>query len=1490
MRIILLLLMIITFNISSLASEDTDNPNKNNFFIGNKGQWPEEVKFLAKIGGMNAWVTNEGIVYDFYKIEYDESLDYDSLRYAEPIEWMEKRNENARRKGHVIKMTFENTCRGTLPCAPTSFVGIKKSSTYYNYFIGNDSTKWASFVPLFEEVLIKNVYDGIDYRLYFDNGLLRYDLNVQPFSDLEQIQMKYEGQEGLEINENGELVINTSIGEVRNQNLIAYQENQQTECSFKIIDNNIVGFAASKYSMNIALTIDPLVYSTFIGGSGREQCNGIAIDGSGAVYVAGSTSSSDYPTTSGAYDETRNGDDVFVSKLNDGDTSLVYSTFLGGSSVDYGNGIAIDGSGAAYVTGETSSTDYPTTSGAYDETHNGNEDGFVTKLSADGSSLIYSTFMGGSGSVRDYGWDIAIDDTGAAYVTGKTRSSDYPVTSGAYDETHNGNDDGFVTKLSADGSSLIYSTYMGGSWDDDGFNIAIDGSGAAYVTGRTASSDFPTTSGAYDESHNGNYDVFVSKLNPGGSSLVYSTFIGGSSYDWVLCIAIDGSGSAYVTGWTESSGYPTTSGAYDESYNGNKDVFVSKLNPGGSSLVYSTFIGGSSSERACGITIYGTGTAYVTGGTASSNYPTTSGAFDESYNGNNDVFVSKLDADGSSLVYSTFIGGSGGGSVAYGIAIDSSGTAYVTGFTESSNYPTTSGAYDETYNGGGTDVFVTKLILEPGSHIIFCQISDSFLCIDETIDIPFTIAGTFNSGNKFIAQLSDSNGDFSNPVLLDSLSGTSSDTLKNVKFPITLSAGTGYRIRIVSTDPVYIGSDNGVDITINLLPTPTIIGESEVCPTKTESYYCIYNPNIDYQWSVAGGNIQGSNNDTLCHVVWGENESGTITLIETVTNTGCSDSAKLQVQIDSIPPVAILFADTASVCVNTITECVFSRVEGLGYYFGTHGTCHQAVKRIEREYDVKYFIIWHKAGIGTIKYCQFYDPSDCWNCVEHSVTVLPLPEVSFEGDSIVKAFSHTSYTAPDSDEYYFSWEVSGGTIDGDSTENIVGVNWGGSGIGIVKLMNIVYETNCVASLELAVTINSLPGEIAGTQSVCAQSEEIYSIEYEINYDYLWVVDGGEIQGIETDTSVTILWGDPESGIIQLIRTNTENMMKDTVVLHIEILELPEVIIAGTDELCEYDEVYYYAVNKENMTFKWSVYNAEIIGSDSKDSIIVQWNDIEFDEDSLFAKGTVTLEQTSGVNGCSNTKVKTVFISHKPSAEFLGNASVCQEDVETYMSVDKVVIQNSWEVIGGTVIGSASDSILQVEWGVPGKGSIKLIQIGVSNCTDSIMKEVSINAIPSKPVISQTGRRLKSSSLEGNQWFKGGNEIPGANNRNYTPDTSGYYTVQVTDTNGCKSDLSEPYYFDITPVDESNVKKQTLRIYPNPSTNQLFIEYYVDTSGNISLELYDILGNKVAIITEGYKTISNHIIQFNTDNISNGLYYIIFRSNGISIGKKFSVIK
>ncbi|MEJ5301504.1 MAG: SBBP repeat-containing protein, partial [Thermodesulforhabdaceae bacterium] len=524
--------------------------------------------------------------------------------------------------------------------------GDEPAQARVSYFRGNDPSKWKTGIRTYGLVSLEEVYEGIDLKLKAYGNNVEKLFYVKPGAKAEAIAMSVEGANSLKVDEKtGELVAETVFGEVRFTKPVAYyleEPMKKIEVSYKI-EGNAYTFAISEYDRTKTIVIDPLLASTYIGGDSGEGGHSIALDSNGNVYVTGYTESFNYPTTTGAYDQSHNGGyDVFVSKLSNNLDTLLASTYIGGDSGEGGHSIALDSNGNVYVTGYTESFNYPTTTGAYDQSHNGGYDVFVSKLSNNLGTLLASTYIGRDSS--DVANSIALDSNGNVYVAGTTWSSNYPATQGAYDTNLNGGTyDGFISKFNSSLNTLLASTFFGGSSGADGIlSITIDSAGNVYVTGPADSSDFPTTAGAYDTYWNGRTDAFVSKFNNYLSKLLLSTYIGGSSIDLGISIALDSNGNVYVTGYTESFNYPTTAGAYDQSHNGGNDVFVSKLSNNLDTLLASTYIGGDRGEGGHSIALDSNGNVYVTGYTGSSNYPTTAWAYDQSHNGGNDVFVSKL--------------------------------------------------------------------------------------------------------------------------------------------------------------------------------------------------------------------------------------------------------------------------------------------------------------------------------------------------------------------------------------------------------------------------------------------------------------------------------------------------------------------------------------------------------------------------------------------------------------------------------------------------------------------------------------------------------------------------------------------------------------------------------------------------------------------------------------------------------------------------------
>lgn len=598
------------------------------------------------------------------------------------------------------------------------------------YFKGQPS-EWSTNIPARSVIGYAEPWSGVDLAYKGNNGHLEAVYTVSPGADPKQIKLRYQGQDSLGIDGEGNLVYATSVGQAKVSRPVAWQEiggnRIPVETAFQMISADIVGFRVAEYDRTQALVIDPtLTYASYLGGSADDRGADVAVDSSGNLYLTGETSSTEstFPDTTGPDTSYNGGDkDAYIAKFNSTGTSLTYCGFIGGSGNDLGYGVAVDASGNAYVVGDTTSgTGFPATTGPDTSYNGGSYDAFVAKINSSGTALSYAGFIGGSD--QDNAVGISVDGSGNAYVSGTTGSSEgtFPVNTGP-DVTFNGGGtsprDAFIAKVVSNGASLVYAGYVGGSGDDFGRRVVVDSSGFAYLAGYTNSDEnsFPIAVGP-DLTYNLNQDAFIAKVDSDGDSLIYAGYIGGTAIDDSVDIAIDQAGAAYVTGRTSSnSGFPVKIGP-DLTHNsaGDFDAYIAKINPSGSGFVYAGFIGGDETEYPGGVTVDRVGSAYISGQSNSStaSFPTVVGP-DLTHNGGDwDAFVSKVLPNGRYLVYSGYIGGSSS-DIGRGITVDTSMAAYISGNTDSSQstFPDGDGfgavgGYDQTHNGSG-DAWVAKV-------------------------------------------------------------------------------------------------------------------------------------------------------------------------------------------------------------------------------------------------------------------------------------------------------------------------------------------------------------------------------------------------------------------------------------------------------------------------------------------------------------------------------------------------------------------------------------------------------------------------------------------------------------------------------------------------------------------------------------------------------------------------------------------------------------
>ncbi|HET9177352.1 MAG TPA: SBBP repeat-containing protein [Terriglobia bacterium] len=641
----------------------------------------------------------------------------------------------------VVQMKLQ----GTSP-EGRQMAGIDELPGKANYLVGRDSSKWRTGIPTYGKVMESGVYPGINLVYYGRQRQLEYDFAVAPGADAAAIRLQIDGARKLRLDSAGNLVLTVPGGELSFLKPVAYQQaagqRRPVKAGYVIDGQGGVGFRVGQYDRAQPLVIDPiLAYSTYLGGSSIDGANAIAVLSSdGTAFVTGGTFSIDFPTEhplqpnmGGEHDFPT---DAFVAKLSADGGTILYSTYLGGSAEDEGNGIAVDSLGDAYVTGLTLSNDFPVTPSSFDPNcppdgkcgaiiNNGFiwSAGFLSKLNPAGSALVYSTYFGGHGHTR--GQAVAVDNDQNAYVTGPTQASDFPFVAPQC-LTFTAPQNAFLLKLDSTGSTALYSGTIGGAVQDGGLGIALDASGDASITGITYSPAWSTPMTGFQTTYGGAGDGFLTTINTnlcgaGAGSILYSTYLGGSALDQGNGVAVDATGKVYVTGLTKSTAFPTTSGVYQTTCKLNSqsgcdgDAFVSKIDPsqtGAASLLYSTYVGGSAGDSGNSIAVDLNNDAFIAGTTNSTDFPVSTAVFQSAYGGgNSDAFVTELNPAGAALVYSTYLGGSNTES-GNGIAVDTLGAAYVAGQTCSTDFPLSNPA--QITPGGNCDAFISKVIVSAG--------------------------------------------------------------------------------------------------------------------------------------------------------------------------------------------------------------------------------------------------------------------------------------------------------------------------------------------------------------------------------------------------------------------------------------------------------------------------------------------------------------------------------------------------------------------------------------------------------------------------------------------------------------------------------------------------------------------------------------------------------------------------------------------------------
>ncbi len=1012
----------------------------NQYFIKNLGQWPEEVLFLTRLGGLDMWITQKGLLFDFYRIEELPLDDAQSMGFihSEPHE------RPLLRHGHRFWM------KQVAASEPIQARGLGLRSGLLNY-IGYDGFS-TSGVSIYDEVLLTNWSKEVGVRFYYEGGNLRFDFIVEPGANIQKLVFDIEGADQVYKDKSGHLVLSTAIGQIQLADLFTYQQSDGKPIASRFIKKGTGwGINVGRFDRKQTLVIDPIVFSTYIGGSSSEYAYAVAVDNSGNSFITGYTLSANYDVTSGAYQKSTAGDaDVFVTKLNAAGSGLIYSTYLGGSGGDYGMGIAIDGSGNAFVTGYSNSSNFPITAGAFQTSLGGNHDAFIAKLNSNGSSLLFSSYLGGTNN--DFAYGIALDASGLPTITGNTFSTDFDIVSGAFQSSLGGLSDAFVTRFAATGFSLTYSTYLGGSKDEFSYGIACDPLGNAFVSGVTYSSDFDVTPGAFQTAPAGAYDAFLTKLSTTGSSLLYSTLIGGNGGDVARSVAVDEWGNGFITGQTFSSNFPVTSGVIQPTLAGSSDVFATAINASGSGLLFSTYLGGSALDVGWDIALDATGNAVITGFTFSTDFDIVAGAHQTNHAGLYDAFVSKIENSGKALSYSSYLGGSDF-DYGYGMALDDLGYAWVCGATNSTNFFVTPGAY-QNQTAGLFDVFLAKVIPcgISASGVSAVQLSPAgsemqSLCLGVPLE-------------PIIYLTSGVTGIVANGLPSGVLWNFAEDTLKLSGSPVV--AGT-YPFELILTDEPC-KTDSVVltgTITVFELPVVTITGDDQLC--LGDSAMLIASGAVNYQWNTG---------DTTQSLLVSPSASVSVQVTGTDMN-GCQAEAFKTIEVFPLPAVHIT-GDTA-ICKGGSAILI---ADGADTYVWSNGATTASVSVMP--------------VVTTIYAVTGVDGNGCSNTADFEVVVYDVPSLTISAAPPSLCKGETVLVMASGADYYV-WN------NGSTDSSFVAIP-DTTGTYVVVGTN---SFGCSDSAAISVVVYSLPVVTATASAgiICAGESDVLTADGAVDYSW-----------------------------------------------------------------------------------------------------------------------------------------------------------------------------------------------------------------------------------------------------------------------------------------------------------------------------------------------------------------------------------------------------
>lgn len=1422
------------------------------FFIENKGQWDEQVLFLARLGGLDYWITNSGATYDYYFFEREPIPEPKPLDLEDAKDPSRQIPKIKNWYGHVIKNSLVGMNKN-FNLAP-----MGKKEGIFNYFLGNDESEWVTNVSTYSSVKIQNIYDGIDIVYFYENESIRYDFEVKAFSDPNQIKMKFEGQEKVSITPNGDLLFTTSIGEVAHTKLYAYQElngtKKQIECKFIDKGDGVIAFNVSGFDPSKPLTIDPtVVFITYFGRNNTDYVFSTAIDPSGQTIQTGYTYSTNLPVTSGAYQSSIQTTPCgYVVKMNAAGNGLIFCTYLGGNNSTYPyGGCGSDQNGNTYVAGYTYATNFPVTSGAFQTTYSTFPEMFITKLNTTGSALGYSTYLGGNNTDVCYG--MHADLNGFAYVTGYTYSTNYPTSSGAFQSTmpYSSYPNVFVTKLNQNGNALAMSSFYGSSSGYGyGYGVSSDGNGNPYVTGYCYATNFPTTAGAFKTSGTTTPEIFVAKFNASGTSLSYATYLNGNNTDIAYNISVDPDGQAAIVGYTYSSNYHITPGALQSTLSTTPEGFVTKLNSTGTGLIFSTFLGGNSTDYAYGVTCGMDGNVHVGGYTYSSNFPgITSDGKQTTISSTPDAFFTSFSPTGTKI-YGTYLGGSSTDQAYYFKCVGSNAENQIVigGITSSSNFPVTAGAYQTsvttTYEG-----WMAKFQFDPPLKIATGNVIPTQFCKGDFLTVSYNVLkGYVKPANIFRIEISDEYGSFAIPRVIGQLTTTAPSGTINCQLPDNaLPVSSNYKVRVTSSDPASFGDPSTQSLTVNPSPIAfSMTGENGFCANAKEGsaigiddsekyyYYQLYRDGVKVGTPIAG---------TDQPLAFGKFKTLGMYKVEAVSPFGCKNWMSGQVEVVVIPlPTAYnmtgggLYFDQPG----PGTYCEGADGVAIGLNNGDPGVNYQLKLNglplsvpIQGRGDKISFGYFTDEGTYTIEALSI--KGGCLNTMNGSIKVkkLPAPKVfdilssgsyceRTEGSEIKLNGSETGFTY----QVFYDGKAFGSSVPGTGSELVLG-KFNKPGQYTVLATNV--STGCNKYMKGIINLSPIPSpeifDVTGNGRFCANSEGAVLTLSNSTVDNIYelynnnVPTGNKLVGtgaeltfppVNTDGMYTILGSSIKGGCTNLMNGSVKVLS----------IPLPDVSIAGNlNPKLNTTEKYSVKNPQANESYLWKVTNGEILGDITANEITVQWGDKKSATVELYRKDAF---------GCANWLVQDIKFTNEMTADFAVKKSLGDVPflVEFENKSTGYITSYLWDFGDGDISPQVNPSHTYKQ---TGKFTVKLT-VAHENEMKTVTKSEVVTVLPPNSV-EEDGQAYNSNK------------------------TAGISLIE-----------------------------------PNPARSEIRFEYFLTFDQNIELSVFDALGNKLLNVQKGFTTAGNHNFAIDISKLSNGNYYLQLSSKDGNATQHFTIVK